>query len=496
MRQACRLRLAGLHRHARSRARHESDSEWRTDADAARSDPRPARCCSGSARCAPRRHEPFAHRVRHYSAFANAAASDATATTTAASSSSTAAEIRHESRRCAAPPAMKRYRARWVAPVTSAPIENGCVVENRGVIRYVGPFEGAPEAEDHDLGESVLLPGIVNTHTHLELTAMRGFLEDLCFNDWIDKLRSSRKEALTAEMLLDSARYGIVEGLHAGITTYADTCAAGLVMDAMLEMGVRGIMFQETFGSAPEQCESAMATLRERVADLQQRETDLVHIGISPHAPYTISDDLYTATAQFARESGLRMALHISESESEMEIVCSATGPFAIEWRVRGLSVEPRARSPIALLEKTGCLATAPLLIHCVLLDAEDIAIIARNHCSVAHCPASNAKFGHGISPVADLLAAGVTVGLGSDSVASNNRMDVLEEARLATLFQRAVQRSDRALTASQALEMATIGGARSLGIDDRAGSLEPGKDADLAAFSLAPARATPVGDI
>ena len=133
---------------------------------------------------------------------------------------------------------MKRYRARWVVPVTRPPIENGCVVENNGVIEYVGPIEGAPPGEDHDLGESVLLPGIINTHTHLELTAMRGFLEDLCFNDWIDKLRSSRKEALTDEMLLDSARYGIVEGLHAGITTYADTCAAGLVMDAMLAMGV------------------------------------------------------------------------------------------------------------------------------------------------------------------------------------------------------------------------------------------------------------------
>jgi cytosine/adenosine deaminase-related metal-dependent hydrolase len=92
---------------------------------------------------------------------------------------------------------MKRYHARWVVPVTTAPIENGCVVEKDGVIEYVGPIDGAPAGEDHDLGESVLLPGLINAHTHLELTAMRGFLEDLCFNDWIDKLRSSRKEALT-----------------------------------------------------------------------------------------------------------------------------------------------------------------------------------------------------------------------------------------------------------------------------------------------------------
>ena len=391
---------------------------------------------------------------------------------------------------------MKRYHARWVVPVTSDPIENGVVAEHDGVIEYVGPLHGAPSGEDHDLGESVLLPGIINTHTHLELTAMRGFLEDLCFNDWIDKLRTSRKEALTEEMLLDSARYGIVEGLHAGITTYADTCAAGLVMDAMLEMGVRGIMFQETFGSAPEQCESAMVVLKERVADLQKKETDLVRVGISPHAPYTISDELYAATAQYAKESGLRMGLHIAESASETEIVCAATGPFAIEWNVRGLPLSPRGRSPVALLEKTGCLATSPLLIHCVNLDTEDIATIARHNCSVAHCPASNAKFGHGISPVADLIEAGVTVGLGSDSVASNNRMDILEEARLAILFQRAIKKNERAFSAQKALELATIGGARALRIDDRAGSLEAGKDADLAAFSLSTARVTPVGDV
>lgn len=391
---------------------------------------------------------------------------------------------------------MKRYRARWVVPVTQPPIENGCVVEHEGVITYVGESKRAPPGDDHDLGDSVLLPGIVNAHTHLELTSMRGFLEDLCFNDWIDKLRSSRKEALTDEMLLDSARFGIVEGLHAGITTYADTCSTGLVMQAMLEMGVRGIMYQETFGSAPEQCDQSMEVLRAAIDRLLPMQTDLVRLGVSPHAPYTICDSLYAASADLARERGLPMGLHIAESASEQEIVCNASGPFAEEWRLRGLSVVPRARTPVALLEATGCLSSSTLLIHCVQLDGEDIDTIARHGCSVAHCPASNAKFGHGISPVADLISRGVTVGLGSDSVASNNRMDILEEARLAVLFQRAVNRSERAFSAQQALEMATIGGARALGIGERVGSLEAGKDADLSAFSLSAARATPVGNI
>jgi len=391
---------------------------------------------------------------------------------------------------------MRRYRARWLVPVTQPPIENGCVVEDGGRIVYVGQIEGAPDGEDLDFGDSVILPGLINSHTHLELTSMRGFLEDLCFNDWIDKLRSSRKEALTDDMLLDSARYGIVEGLESGITTYADTCATGFVMFAMLEMGVRGIMFQETFGSGPEQCEASIKALRARVAELAPLQTDLVKLGISPHAPYTVSDALYKASADFAKEEGWLMGLHIAESASEQELVCSGTGAFAEEWKQRYLEVVVRGRSPVAVLEKTGCLETSPLLIHAVRLDAEDIATIARHKCTVAHCPASNAKFGHGIAPLSEYLEAGITVGLGSDSVASNNRMDILEEARLAVLFQRAVRRNERAIPARTALEMATIGGAKALRIDDRVGSLEIGKDADISVFSLSAARVTPIGNV
>ena len=128
--------------------------------------------------------------------------------------------------------------------------------------------------------------------------------------------------------------------------------------------------------------------------------------------------------------------------------------------------------------------------------DAQDIATIVSHGCTVAHCPASNAKFGHGIAPLAEYLEAGISVGLGSDSVASNNRMDILEEARLAILFQRAVKRNETIIPAHKALEMATIGGAKALRIADRVGSLEVGKDADLSVFSLAAARVTPIGNV
>ncbi len=388
-----------------------------------------------------------------------------------------------------------RYHARWVLPITQPPIEDGTVVVRDGVIAYVGARVGAPSGEDYDLGDAILLPGLVNTHTHLELTAMRGLLENCRFPEWIDQLRQSRNEILDEEMLLDSARFGIVEGLEAGITTYADTCSSGVVMQAMLELGVRGTMYQEVFGPDPSQSKIALRDLEERVEKLEPGQTELVSLGVSPHAPYTVSDALYVSAVKMAGDRHLPLAMHIAESEPESELVVSGRGDFADRWRGRGIPVSPRSRSPIALLEQHGALERGPLLIHCVRVDDADIEIMARHRCAVAHCPASNAKFGHGIAPLLPLIDAGVRIGLGSDSVASNNRMDILDEARLAVLIHRAATRRHDAFGAHQALELATMGGARALGIDARVGSLEVGKDADLAGFRIDIPRTTPVGD-
>ncbi|MFL5572049.1 MAG: amidohydrolase family protein [Gemmatimonadaceae bacterium] len=390
-----------------------------------------------------------------------------------------------------------RYHARWVLPITQPPIENGTVVEREGLITYVGSRAEAPAGEDQDLGDAILLPGLINTHTHLELTAMRGFLEDCRFAEWIDRLRQSRNEILDTPLLLDSARLGIIEGLEAGITSYADTCSSGVALYAMRELGVRGIMYQEVFGPdpSPSQAEIAMQDLEDRIGKLGAEQTDLVSLGVSPHAPYTVSDPLYAAAAKFARSLRLPLAMHIAESEPEHDLVTKGTGDFADRWTRRGIPATRRARSPIALLEKHDALGSDALLIHCVRVDDADIATIARHDCSVAHCPASNAKFGHGIAPLLPLVDAGVRVGIGSDSVASNNRMDILDEARLAVLIHRAATTRHDTFGAHQALELATIGGARALRIDSRVGSLEAGKEADLAAFRVDIPRTTPVGD-
>ena len=388
-----------------------------------------------------------------------------------------------------------RYHARWVLPITQPPIENGTVVERDGRITYVGPRTKAPTGDDYDLGDSILLPGLVNTHTHLELTAMRGFLEDLDFADWIDKLRQSRNDILDQASLLDSAKLGILEGIEAGITTFADTCSSGVAMQAMVDLGVRGVMYQEVFGPDPSRCEAAMTDLIKLLDAFQPQQTDLVSLGISPHAPYTVSDPLYAAAAKLASKRSLPLAMHIAESAAEEDIVVRAEGPFAERWRKRGIEVKKRARSPIALLEKHNVLQPGSLLIHCVRVDDDDMTTIARRGCSVAQCPASNAKFGHGVAPLLPMIAAGIPVGIGSDSVASNNRMDILDEARLAVLIHRAVTRKHDAFGAHQALALATIGGAHALGLDDKIGSLEVGKEADLSAFKVDIARTTPPGD-
>ena len=388
-----------------------------------------------------------------------------------------------------------RYHARWVLPITQPPIENGTVVESDGRITYVGPRVNAPAGDDYDLGEAILLPGLVNTHTHLELTAMRGFLEDLDFADWIDKLRQSRNEILDPIKFADSAKYGIIEGLEAGVTTYADTCSSGVVLEVMALLGVRGIMYQEIFGPSENECDRAISALLELLDVLETKQTDLVKLGVSPHAPYTVSDPLYSATAKLSRDRRLPMAMHIAESQDEEDIVVRGEGPFAERWRKRGIEVKKRARSPIALLEKHDVLQPGALLVHCVRVDDDDITTIARRGCSVAHCPASNAKFGHGVAPLLPFVAAGIPVGIGSDSVASNNRMDILDEARLAVLVHRGVARKHDAFGAHQALALATIGGAQALGLDDKIGSLDVGKEADLAAFKIDIARTSPLGD-
>lgn len=387
------------------------------------------------------------------------------------------------------------YFARWVVPIARPAFENGAVGVENGRISFIGPAADAPSGDHLDLGECALLPGLVNTHTHLELTVMRGWLEDLPFRRWIIRLTKARKEILNQERLLASARVGIAEGLLAGVTTYADTCESGVVHQAMREMGVRGVMYLEVFGPQPEQARPALKELATKLATHRAADTSLVHTGISPHAPFSVSDALFNGAAEMAIAEKLPIAIHAAESEAEQRLVTEGEGDFADALRARSISVVPRATSTIALLDRTRVLMARPLLIHCVRVDADDLRRIADNNCSVAHCPASNAKLGHGTADLSAMLDANVVVGLGTDSVASNNRMDILDEARLASLFARATHRRFDVVSAERAIELTTLGGARALRLDAEIGTLEVGKAADFAAFPLDGMQTLPVND-
>jgi 5-methylthioadenosine/S-adenosylhomocysteine deaminase len=392
------------------------------------------------------------------------------------------------------------FRALWILPVTAPPIRDGVlIVDGAGRIAALGPAASTPVppgAKVTDLGEAALLPGLVNTHAHLELSFLRGRLDDLEFTDWIPALLAARRDALRDDADgLGAARWSLLEALAGGVTTIGATedSSAGLL--ALRESGQRGVIFRETFGPAAPQWREAIARLTDEVSLMRDLETDLVRVGVSPHAPYSVSDSLFSATARLAVERGLPLAVHTAESRAELELVSAASGVFAGRLRGRGIATGPRALSTVALLHDLGVLEARPLLIHCVYVDAADVARIAESGSTVAHCPIANARLGHGVAPLATLLDAGVAVGLGSDSVASNNRMDLLEEARTAQLLQRAIRRDAAALPSSILLRLATLDGARALGLEDRIGSLEPGKDADLCAVSLAATHVRPVHD-
>lgn len=388
------------------------------------------------------------------------------------------------------------YRADWVLPITAPPIRAGAVlVGTDGRIEAVGATgDVAPHgAEIVDLGPAALLPGLVNTHAHPELTLFRGRIEDLPFQQWIATLLRLKGANPDHDYAL-AARWGLAEALAAGITTLAATEDSAATFDALLECGMRGIVYQETFGPDPVQADTALAALRDRVAALRARATGLVRIGVSPHAPFSVSDALFRHTAEYARAEELPVAAHVAESHAETRLVAHGDGPFAAALGKRGIATPIRARSTVELLDRLGVLRTRPLLVHCVRVDDADLGRIADAGASIAHCPTANARLGHGVAPLPALLARGIRVGLGSDSMASNNRMDMLEEARAAQLVQRATRLDPELVDAGQLLRLATLDGARALGIDG-IGALEPGLDADLAAFRLDRPHTLPVHD-
>lgn len=381
------------------------------------------------------------------------------------------------------------YSARWVLPVTAAAIENGAVAVAGQKIAGVGPeaeiVARFPETKVESLGEAVILPGLINTHTHLELTALRGYLEkeETDFFAWLRKLTIARMERMTPDDLRVSATWGACEAVRAGITCVGDASDAALLsMQALQDVGLRGVVFQESFGPDARLAQENFEKLKLKVDELRAHESSLVRAGVSPHAPYTVCAPQLEMIADLATSKDLPLMIHAAESEAEDLLLREGCGAFAeglarrsIEWNTPGLST-------VQYLKQLGILQTMPLLAHCIRVDDDDIETLRNYHAKVAHCPKSNSKLGHGRAPLAKFLQAEVIVGLGSDSVASNNTCDILEEARFAALLARAAGGD---VSANQMLEAATLGGALCFDLESEIGELKEEAQADLIAVRL-----------
>lgn len=390
------------------------------------------------------------------------------------------------------------YSARWLLPISSPPIDGGAVaIEGQTILavglrsQLVNEFPAAPV---NDFGEAAILPGLINAHSHLELTVMRGFLEneESDFFAWLRKLTLARL-AMTNEDLFTSSICGGIEAARAGITCLGDSSSLAVqAMRALKEIGLRSIVYQESFGPDPKVAAENFARLRDEVAEMRALQTDQVRAGVSPHAPYTVSGPQLEMISRLAIEENLPLMMHAAESEAERSLLNAGSGPFADGLQKRGIEWRAPGVSTIQYLRRHGVLDTRPLLAHCVNVDAADLELIKAAGAGVAHCPKSNAKLRHGRAPFRQFITTGINVGLGSDSVASNNTSDILEEARFATLMTR-LDRDADPINAEQTLHAATLGGARAMGLDDRIGSLEVGKQADLAVIRLAGPQQQPV---
>ena len=367
-----------------------------------------------------------------------------------------------------------KISADWVLPLAGQPIEGGFVEYEGTDIVGVGTGRG-----DRHYADAVIVPGFVNAHSHLEYAVYAGFGDGLAFGPWI-ALHTQRKALLEPDDMLAVARRGAADSLRSGITTTADYSFSGDAALAAAEFGLRAIVYLEVFAHVPADAEERFTRLSARVP-----RSELVTIGISPHSPYLCSVEVF----EWCLSLGIPVGTHLSESANENEWLEHGAGPFAESPIV----VPPTGKRAVPTLEPV--LGPRLLCAHCVDVEPHELALLAERDVPVAHCPRSNALLGCGVAPLAGLREAGIRVGLGTDSPASAPSFDMFEEMRAAIYATRARERRAEALSAADALRLATIDAARALQIDGEVGTLTPGKRADLAVVSLAESPYHPVED-
>ncbi len=376
---------------------------------------------------------------------------------------------------------------RWtVAMAPDAVAREGlCLAIRDGDILELLPREEAlhryaPRAV-HERPDHALMPGLVNAHTHAAMALMRGFADDLPLEKWLnEKVWPTEMRLAAPDFVRDGAQLAVAEMLRGGITCFADmyfyplsTAQVASESGIRLVAGLIALEFPTPWAADAAECLRKGLAVHDAL-----RSEPLVSTMFAPHAPYTVADSTLKRIRQLADQLDVPVQMHVHETAGEVDDALSETG-----------------RRPIGRLDGLGLVNPGLMAVHATQLTPEEIDLLALNGCSVIHCPRSNLKLASGACPVADLLAAGVNVALGTDGAASNNRLDLWSEMDTAALLGKFVAGDATALPAPELLRMATINGARALGLEDTIGSLEPGKSADAICVRLDGPETRPVHD-
>ncbi len=357
-----------------------------------------------------------------------------------------------------------------------AVLEDHAVALRQGRIEAVLPCADAgarfSSYERVELGEHALIPGLVNAHTHAAMALMRGLADDLPLMRWLEEhIWPAETRHVSPQFVKDGTLLACAEMLRGGVTCFNDMYFfPEAALEAALEAGMRAslgiivIEFPSAYAADPDDYLAKGLALRDR-----RRDCPLVSFCLAPHAPYTVSDATFRKVAKIAAEVDLPVHIHVHETEHEI-----------------ARSLAEHGARPLERLSRLGLVGPGLIAVHAVHVTAAEIALLARHGASVVHCPSSNLKLASGLAPAARMLEAGINLSLGSDGAASNNRLDLFGEMRLAALLAKAVARSAEAMPAHAALRAATLGGAVALGLEQSIGSIAPGKSADLAAVRLA----------
>jgi 5-methylthioadenosine/S-adenosylhomocysteine deaminase len=367
----------------------------------------------------------------------------------------------------------------------SEPISNGAVAIADGRIAAVGPAEEllelAPTGEVLTASNCIILPGLVNTHSHLAMTLLRGIADDLPLRAWLENhIWPAEKSHMNRETVELGTELAAAEQLLAGVTTTTDMYFFGdTVSSTLAEAGMRGVVAESLIDFATPRCKTTEEMI-EKQRDLieEYREHPLITPSIAAHAPYSVGAADWVKEAELAEEFGVPFQIHLAETR----------------WEVEKL-LEDKNMSPVAYLADLGVLSERVVAAHCVHVSPEDIDLLAEFEVGVSHNPVSNLKLASGVSPVPAMLERGVKLALGTDGAASNNTLDLMRDMQLTALLHKVNSGDPSVLPARKMVEMVTVDGARVLGMDDRIGRLAEGHDADIICIDTDRAHTTPIYD-